>query len=92
MTFEWDDQKDFTNQLKHNISFREAQFAFFDPYRIILKDEKHSAGEERFFCIGKIKPGIVTVRFTMRNQCIRLFGAGFWREGRNIYEKRNKIF
>ena len=54
-------------------------------------DEKHSLVEERFFCIGKIDDGIVTVRFIMRNQTIRIFGAGYWREGRKLYEKRNKI-
>ena len=91
MTFEWDEGKNKDNNLKHNISFEEAQYAFFDQDRIIYKDERHSFMEERFFCIGKINAGIVTVRFTMRNQVIRIFGAGYWREGRKLYEKRNKI-
>lgn len=91
MTFEWDEGKNQDNNLKHNISFEEAQYAFFDQDRIIYKDERHSLVEERFFCIGKIDDGIVTVRFTMRNQAIRIFGAGYWREGRRLYEKRDKI-
>lgn len=87
MTFEWDENKNEDNQLKNNVSFEEAQYTFFDSERIILKDEKHSQDEDRFFCKGKIEPGIVTVRFTMRNNNIRIFGAGYWREGRKKYER-----
>jgi hypothetical protein len=47
--------------------------------------------EERFFCIGKIENAIVTVRFTHRTNKIRIFGAGYWRKGKEIYETENKI-
>jgi uncharacterized DUF497 family protein len=36
--FEWDDEKDKENQLKHNVSFALAQHAFLDPYRVIAED------------------------------------------------------
>lgn len=88
MTFEWDNNKNIENQEKHKISFEKAQFAFFDNRRIIIKDEKHSQSEDRYFCLGKIEEGIVTVRFTMRDNNIRIFGAGFWRSGRKEYEKQ----
>lgn len=88
MTFEWDENKNRENRDKHTVSFNEAQYAFFDKQRIILKDEKHSQKENRYFCIGKTENGIVTVRFTMRKENIRIFGAGFWRTGRNLYEKK----
>jgi uncharacterized DUF497 family protein len=91
-TFEWDNVKNLLNQKKHNISFEEAQYAFSDPYRIIAKDNGHSDNEERFFCFGKTDSGIVTVRFTYRNKIIRIFDAGYWRKGRQIYEKENKIY
>jgi uncharacterized DUF497 family protein len=91
MTFEWDERKNLDNFKKHNVSFETAQGAFFDSKRIILKDEEHSRKEERFFCIGNDGDGIVTVRFTMRNSNIRIFGAGYWREGRNRYEKENSL-
>ena len=32
-----------------------------------------------------------TVRFTFRGDVILIFGAGFWRKGRQIYERENKI-
>ena len=90
MNFEWDREKSLINQEKHDISFEEAQYAFFDQNRLILKDEKHSSEEDRYFCIGEIERGIVTVRFTMRDK-IRIIGAGFWREGRRRYHEKNSL-
>ncbi len=89
--FEWDENKNILNQKKHKISFNEAQFAFLDPNRIIAKDLDHSKKEDRFYCFGKIGEAIVTVRFTFRSNKIRIFGAGYWRKGKQIYEKENKI-
>ncbi len=43
--------------------------------------------EIRYYCFGEVDGAIMTVRFTYRNQWIRIFGAGYWREGRKIYEK-----
>jgi uncharacterized DUF497 family protein len=87
MTFEWDENKNKENIEKHNVSFEIAQEAFFDKKRIIIKDSKHSNKEERFFCIGDDGNGIITVRFTIRNENIRILGAGYWREGKNKYEQ-----
>jgi uncharacterized DUF497 family protein len=67
----------------------EAKEAFYDEHRIIAIDEKHSENEPRMFCIGSIGTGIVTVRFTYRNGTIRIFGAGYWRKGRTLYEEKN---
>lgn len=89
--FEWDDQKDEENQAKHNLSFALAQNAFLDPKRIIAEDISHSSEEARFYCIGRVGEGIVTVRFTYRGHVIRIYGAGYWRKGRRIYEDQNKI-
>lgn len=89
MQFEWDEAKDLSNQEKHKVSFTEAQEAFFDADRLIIKDDKHSSSEDRYFCIGRTGNGVLTVRFTMRGTAIRLIGAGYWREGRSRYEKEN---
>ena len=92
MEFEWDPRKDKTNQEKHGISFSEAQRAFLDSERVIVKDAQHSTKKEkRFFCHGLINSHILTVRFTFRSGMIRIIGAGFWRQGRKRYEKENKI-
>ena len=90
--FEWDEDKDKENQAKHNVSFSLAQRAFLDPHRIIVEDVDHSTEEERFYCIGRVGDGIMTVRFTYRSNVVRIYGAGYWRKGRKIYEEQNKIY
>jgi uncharacterized DUF497 family protein len=89
--FEWDDFKNAQNKEKHGVSFYEAQHAFADPCRIIIEDLDHGVNEDRFFCIGKVKSGVMTVRFTDREGIIRIIGAGYWRKGQKIYEKENQI-
>jgi uncharacterized DUF497 family protein len=89
--FEWDEDKDRENQLKHRVSFSLAQHAFLDPRRIIAEDITHGGEEDRFYCIGRVNDEILTVRFTFRGNVIRIFGAGYWRKGRKIYETQNKI-
>ena len=90
--FEWDEDKDRENQTKHGVSFALAQRAFLDPHRVIAEDVTHSGGEERFYCIGQVGEGVITVRFTYRDSVIRIYGAGYWRKGRKIYEKQNRIY
>ena|SRR3989337_799172 len=90
--FEWADEKDKENRSKHKVSFSLAQRAFLDPHRIIVEDVDHSTEEERFYCIGRVGDGIMTVRFTYRSNVIRIYGAGYWRKGRKIYEEQNKIY
>ncbi len=90
--FEWDAQKDSENRKKHRLSFFVAQCAFLDPRRILAKDLNHSRNEQRYFCIGKITSGIITVRFTYREKTIRIIGAGYWRKGKQLYEKENKLY
>jgi uncharacterized protein len=90
--FEWDPEKDLDNQDKHRISFVFAQYAFADPDRVILEDVTHSTKEEkRYYCLDKVGEGILTVRFTYREHRIRIFGAGYWRKGRRIYEEQNQV-
>jgi len=90
--FEWNEEKDRQNQAKHNVSFSLAQRAFLDPCRIIAEDVSPSGEEGRFYCIGRVNDGIMTVRFTFRVDVIRIFGAGYWRKGKRIYEEQNKIY
>lgn len=89
--FEWDSDKDTLNQRKQGVSFALAQLAFLDRNRVILVDLEHSDDEKRYYCIGRVAGGIMTVRFTFRKNKIRIFGAGYWRKGKRIYERENKI-
>ena len=89
--FEWDPKKDRENQKKHGVSFGTAQFAFADPKRVIAEDLSHSSSEERHYCLGRVRDGVVTVRFTYREGVIRIIGAGYWRKGKRIYERQNQV-
>ena len=88
-SFEWDATKDRVNRRKHGVSFDRAQYAFFDPNRILAEDLSHSAAEQRFFCFGWVDGGVMTVRFAYRGGRIRIFGAGYWRKGMETYEQQN---
>lgn len=68
-----------------------AQYAFADPNRVIAEDLAHSETEKRYFCFGEVGGGILTVRFIYRGGVIRIFGAGYWRKGKAIYESKNKV-
>ena len=88
-SFIWDPERELANIAKHGIDFATAARAFRDPERKIYTDSKHSEKEERFFCIGKAGDKIITVRFAYRGGKIRIFGAGYWRKGRDYYEEKD---
>jgi uncharacterized DUF497 family protein len=87
--FVWDSEKELGNIQKHRVDFQTAVLAFDDPHRRLMHDSFHSSSEERFFCFGKVAGKVLTVRFTYREQDIRIIGAGYWRKGKNVYEKKN---
>lgn len=89
--FEWDPDKDEANRCKHGVAFAEAQLAFLDRQRVIASDSKHGGEELRFYCFGLVAGKVMTVRFTIRGDAIRIIGAGYWRRGRRIYEARRRI-
>lgn len=89
-TFEWNSVKEHSNIEKHGVSFSEAQYAFLDKNRIIAEDVTHSQSEKRYYCFGMVKDKVMTVRFTYRNQKIRIIGAGYWRQGKKTYEENQK--
>lgn len=84
--FEWDEKKNSENQAMHGVSFEQAQYVFAVPNLIVLKDMRHSTYEEtRYFGVGIVENGILTVRFTYRANRIRIFGAGYCRKYRALY-------
>jgi hypothetical protein len=57
----------------------------------LAADRSHGSGEERYYCFGWVEGGVLTVRFTYRADVIRIFGAGDWRKGRQVYERENQV-
>jgi uncharacterized DUF497 family protein len=49
-----------------------------DDQRVILADLHHSGIESWYFCLGKVHGAVLTVRFTYRDEVIRIFGAAYW--------------
>lgn len=88
--FEWDPGKDQENQERHGVAFTVAQLAFADSRRVIAEDLSHSSIEKRY-CFGEVGGGILTVRFTYRADVLRIFGAGYWRNGKRVYERENSV-
>ena len=81
MVFDWDNNKNQGNLIKHGISFEEAIAIFADPSILTFEDTRFNYGETRFVSIGQItlatqeKKVIIVVIHTQRNQSIRLISA-----------------
>jgi uncharacterized DUF497 family protein len=89
--FEWDLSKESENLRKHGVSFIEAVSTFSDPIGIQVMDEAHSDLESRYYWIGKSSNGrILTTRFTLREDTIRIFGSADWRKFRRLYYEAAK--
>jgi hypothetical protein len=56
---------------------------------VFATDKKRSRAETRFFCFGMVHGRVLTVRFVFRDGAIRIIGAGYWREGKKVYENEN---
>jgi len=87
-SFVWDLRKEAVNIRKHGINFTKAAKVFEDPNRKVFTDSRHSHKELRHFCIGKVANKIITVRFTYRDNKVRIYGAGYWRKGKRYYEEK----
>jgi uncharacterized protein len=57
---------------------------------LIAVDEALSRAEPRYFCLGMVGGRVMTVRFTVRGNAIRIIGAAYWRKGRGHYENENR--
>ena len=77
MLFEWDEEKNRANIIKHKIDFETAALVFGDENRIEFYDEKHSEFEDRYRTVGSINGFItvITVIYTERDEAIRIISA-----------------
>ena len=77
MVFEWDPEKNRSNQMKHGVSFEEAIQVFNARDETLeLFDERHSDFEDRFITIGPTPGGLVLVVWTERlDEIVRVISA-----------------
>lgn len=75
--FEWDPAKARGNELKHGISFEEAQTAFTDLNARLIHDPDQDGAEERFLLIGfSVEPRLLIVCHCYRHEdVIRIISA-----------------
>jgi len=73
--FEWDENKNRDNKMKHGVSFETAVRVFSDNKRVELFDRKHSLFEERWKAIGLSGLKLLAVVFTERHNSIRIITA-----------------
>lgn len=50
--FEWDTNKNISNQRKHQVFFEEAQSVFYDENARLIHDPDHSDDEDRYILMG----------------------------------------
>ena len=91
LLFEWDEEKNKKNIVKHGIGFDEASSVFNDGLAEIIDDPDHSEYEQRYLILGmskKIRP--LVVAFTERNNHIRIISSRLAtkNERRHYEEKR----
>ena len=73
--FEWDENKNRSNQRKHGLSFEEAKEVFGDDDAVAYPGHEKD-GENRILLVGKtIGRLIIAVVFTMRKQIYRIISA-----------------
>jgi uncharacterized DUF497 family protein len=80
-SFEWDINKNKTNQQKHSVSFELAATVFRDPRTLTIFDDKHSDIEERWITLGlSSSGGILVIHHTFKDiindiAVIRIFSS-----------------
>src|SRR5215467_14128074 len=52
LRFDWDEQKNKSNRIKHGIWFEEALSVFSDLHGRLFYDPEHSEHEDRFILLG----------------------------------------
>ena len=76
LTFEWDEGNSTKSWVKHKVSVKEQEQAFFDKHKRAFEDAEHSHIEERFILFGKTnKRRKLIIAFTIRDEKIRCISA-----------------
>ena len=96
MKFEWDEEKNKSNKLKHRISFEEATAVFEDTKAVTIYDGEHSDDEDSFLVIGfDLKTRHLAVCHCIRENrdIIRIISARLATlKERKLYREENNIY
>ncbi|MBU1085181.1 BrnT family toxin [Patescibacteria group bacterium] len=88
--FDWNKGNVDKNLIKHEVSVKECEEAFFNEPIVFFKDEKHSKKEKRYGIFGRTNSNRkLTIIFTIRNKKIRVISArGQSKKERRKYDKK----
>jgi len=84
MTFEWDNDKQHRNLVKHGVDFQDVVRFFANPVLEWI-DNREDYREERILSIGVTEEEYFVVVSTWRENTRRIISA--WKAGRNEKEK-----
>lgn len=87
--FQWDKGNHNKNWIRHKITNKECEEAFFDPDRKIYKDDLHSKTEKRYVLLGRTRMGrLLFVSFIKRGKKVRVISARVldYKKVRNYYK------
>ena len=87
-TFDWDEQKNELNRVKHGIDFDDASEIFYGP--IVLRQSNRN-NEERWIAIGSLEDRLITVVFTRRADVIRIISARRARKNEEREYRKAKV-
>lgn len=76
--FDWDEQKAWSNERKHGVSFEEAQTVFYDENARLSYDPDHSQGEDRYILLGmsaSMRLLVVCYVYQADDETIRIISA-----------------
>lgn len=77
LRFEWNQDKNQSNQKKHRVSFEEAQTVFLDERALLIADQHHRL-EDRFILLGlslRLRALVVCHCYREDNDVIRIISA-----------------
>ena len=97
LSFEWDEGNSAKSWIRHRVSAKEQEQAFFRKEKIIVEDKKHSQLERRFLLYSKTNKGrrliiAFTIRKIDKQQKIRPISARTMnRKEAKLYEETLKV-
>ena len=59
--FVWSVAKAHSNRKKHGVSFEEASSVFYDDNALLIRDDMHSVGEDRYIIVGRSTKGNILI-------------------------------
>lgn len=89
MEFEWDEEKNRANILKHKVSFGRVAQILKNP--VFTKvDQRQDYGETRFVSIGSVGDECLVVVHTLRGPKVRIISA--WKGGQDERSKLSQLY